>query len=150
MSERSPRPSILVPVDFEEASLRAIDLAEELAPCFGAEVVLLHVYRLLVQVYPGLTPAETQPWPGIHLEIAEAARVALRDLAEARGGLRSILVEGDPARAILDEVARLSPRMVVMGTHGRAGLGHMLLGSVAERVVRGSAAPVAVVRAGSR
>jgi nucleotide-binding universal stress UspA family protein len=138
---------VLVPIDFEDASRRALDLAKELAPCLSAEVVLLHAYQVLVQVVPGLSPAEIPPLPGIHLEVEEAARGALNELADAHGGLRSILMEGDPASAILAEAERLRPRMVVMGTHGRAGLERVVLGSVAEKVVRRCVVPVTVVRA---
>src|SRR5690348_3272193 len=112
---------ILVPIDFEAASFKALEVAKELAPCYGAEVVLLHAFAVLVQSYPGLF-TEASPWPGVHVEVAAAAKRALDALAEKHGGLRSILVEGDAAKAILDEVARLRPRMVVMGTHGRARL----------------------------
>lgn len=80
-------------------------------------------------------------------EVEEAARRALNELADAHGGLRSILMEGDPASAILAEAERLRPRMVVMGTHGRAGLERVVLGSVAEKVVRRCVVPVTVVRA---
>lgn len=141
---------ILVPIDFQPASLSALDLAKSLAPCFGAEVVLLHAYRLLVQTYPGLSPADAAPWPGIHQEIGEAARKALGELAAAHGGLRSVLVEGDAAQAILAEAARLRPRLIVMGTHGRAGFEKLMVGSVAEKVVRQSPTPVTVVRAQPR
>jgi nucleotide-binding universal stress UspA family protein len=140
------RNMVLVPVDFEAASLAALELAKEVAGCFAAEVVLLHSYAVLVQTYPGTTPAETPSLPGIHVEVMAAAKRALDELAMAHGGLRSILAEGDPATAILDEVARLRPRMVVMGTHGRSGFKHLLLGSVAEKVIRHSPAPVTIVR----
>jgi nucleotide-binding universal stress UspA family protein len=138
---------VLVPIDFEDASRRALDLAKGIAPCLGAEVVLLHAYQVLVQVVPSLSPAEIPPLPGVHLEVEEAARRALNELADAHGGLRSILMEGDPASAILAEAERLRPRMVVMGTHGRAGLERVVLGSVAEKVVRRCVVPVTVVRA---
>jgi len=65
-------------------------------------------------------------------EAEEAARRALNDLANAHGGLRSILVDGDPAAAILAEAERHRPHMVVMGTHGRAGIERLVLGSVAD------------------
>jgi nucleotide-binding universal stress UspA family protein len=139
---------ICVPVDFEPASLRALEIAEDLAACMGAEVILVHVCTLSVQVYPGVSPAEAPPLPGVHLEVEEAARRALGELAAAHGGLRSILLQGDPADAILEEIGRLRPRMVVMGTHGRSGLRRLMLGSVAEKIVRGSPTPVTVVRAG--
>ncbi|MFT3765960.1 MAG: universal stress protein [Minicystis sp.] len=144
------REMILVPIDFQEASLSALEMAKSLAACFGAEVVLLHAYRLLAQTYPALRPADAPPWPGFYLEVADAAGKALNDLSAAHGGLRTILVEGDPAQAILLQAARHRPRMIVMGTHGRSGLEHLVLGSVAEKVVRQSLAPVTVVRAPQR
>jgi nucleotide-binding universal stress UspA family protein len=148
ISKRGARAAVfLVPVDFEHASLRALDLAEELSGPFNAEVILLHAYVVLVQVCPAISPAETPSWPGVHLEVAAAAKRALDELAAAHGGLRSILSEGDPAEAILDQARRLEARMVFMGTHGRSGLGHLTLGSVAEEVIRRSGAPVMVVRA---
>src|SRR5262245_41136260 len=135
MGERKQAKAVvLCPVDFEAASRAAVGLAKEIAGCFDAEVVLLHAYAVLVQPYPGLTPAEVPMLPGIHLEVAAAAKRALDELSAEHGGLRSILVEGEPAAAILDEAQRLHPKMIVMGTHGRSGLKHLILGSVAEKV----------------
>jgi nucleotide-binding universal stress UspA family protein len=151
MSERTDAHGVvLVPVDFEEASRSAIELAKSLAPCFHADVVLLHTFRLLAHSYPGLPPANAPPWPGFFQEVAVAAQKALEQLAAAHGGLRTILVEGDPAQEILAEAARLRPHLIVMGTHGRTGLEHLMLGSVAEKVIRQSTVPVAVVRAPGR
>ena len=134
---------ILVPIDFEESSQKALDLAKELAPRLGAEVVLVHAYQLPVYTYPGLEPGVL---PGFHAEVTGAAKRALGQLAERAGGLRSILREGDPATEILAAIDDLGPRMVVMGTHGRRGLSHLFLGSVAEKVVRRSHVPVMTVR----
>ena len=134
---------ILVPVDFEEPSRKALELAKELAPRLGAEVVVLHVYQLPVYTYPGLEPGIL---PGFHAEVTAAAKRAVGELADKAGGLRSMLREGDAAGEILSASEELHPRMVIMGTHGRRGLTHLLLGSVAEKVVRRSTVPVLTVR----
>lgn len=135
---------ILVPVDFEAASLKAIELAKELAGKMGAEVVLVHVYQLPVYTYPGLEPTLL---PGFHAEVSAAASRALDQLSAQWGGLRSLLREGDPASEVLAAADEVKPVMIVMGTHGRKGLAHLFLGSVAERVIRKSSIPVLTVRA---
>lgn len=138
------RKAILVATDFEAASTAAIALAEELAPALGAEIVLLHVAQLPIYTYPGFEPAVL---PGAFQEVTAAARRALEELAGKHGGLRTVLREGDPATEILAAVAELAPRLVVLGTHGRRGIAHLFLGSVAEKVVRRSEVPVLTVRA---
>lgn len=134
---------ILVPVDFEAASDRALVIAQELAPKLGASVVLVHVYQLPVYSYPGLQPSLL---PGFHAEVTQAARRALERRAGEAGDLRAELREGDPATEILAAIEQTRPTLVVMGTHGRGGLAHLFLGSVAERVVRASPVPVMTVR----
>jgi len=135
---------ILVPVDFEEASLRAIEIAREMAGKMGAEVVLVHVYQLPVYTYPGLEPALL---PGFHTEVSSAAARALDGLSSRTGGLRTVLREGDPASEVLTVADELKPAMIVMGTHGRRGIAHLFLGSVAEKVIRKANVPVLTVRA---
>src|ERR1051325_9655323 len=103
---------ILVPVDFEEPSKKALELAKELAPRLGCEVGVLHVYQLPVYTYPGLEPGIL---PGLPAEGTAAAKRALGELAERAGGLRSMLREGDAAGEILAASDELSPRMVIMG-----------------------------------
>jgi nucleotide-binding universal stress UspA family protein len=134
---------ILVPVDFEEASMKAIDLAKDLGGKLGSEVVLVHVYQLPVYTYPGLEPAVL---PGFHAEVSAAASRAVQHLAAQTGGLRPLLREGDPATEILAAAEEQRAKMIVMGTHGRRGLAHLFLGSVAEQVIRKSAVPVLTVR----
>jgi nucleotide-binding universal stress UspA family protein len=139
--------TILVPVDFQDASLDALAFARDLAGRLGLEVVLLHAYAIPVVVYPGFDPIVA---PGLPDEIAAAARSALDRLAAENGGLRTILRAGDPASEILKVVEELRPKLVAMGTHGRTGLSHLLLGSVAEKVVRSSPAPVITIHAKAR
>ncbi|MFO0762045.1 MAG: universal stress protein [Byssovorax sp.] len=136
--------TILVPIDFQEASLQALARARELGAQLGLSVVLLHTFSIPVVVYPGFDPILT---PGLPDEIAAAARKALGQLAEQNGGLETILRSGDPASEIIKVADELRPMMVVMGTHGRKGLSHLFLGSVAETVIRSCKVPVLTVRA---
>jgi nucleotide-binding universal stress UspA family protein len=136
--------TVLVPVDFQDASLDALAAARELAGRLGLEVVLLHVYAVPVVVYPGFDPIVA---PGLPEEIESTARTALDKLAAEQGGLRTMLRAGDPAAETLAAIQELKPALVAMGTHGRRGLVHLLLGSVAERVIRSSPVPVLTVRA---
>jgi nucleotide-binding universal stress UspA family protein len=146
MSERatSDPKTILVPVDFQEASLEALAKARDLAPQLGLEVVLFHAYPVPIVTYPGFDPVVAA---GLPVDIAAAAKAALDKLSADNGGLRTFLTAGEPAPEILRAVEELKPAMVAIGTHGRQGLSHLLLGSVAEKVVRGSKVPVLTVRA---
>ncbi len=139
--------TILVPIDFQDASLDALAKARELAGRLGLEVVLLHIYAVPVVVYPGFDPIVA---PGLPEEIAATARTAIEKLAAENGGLRTLLRTGDPATEILHAVSDLQPELVAMGTHGRKGLAHLLLGSVTEKVVRSSTSPVLCVHAKQR
>jgi nucleotide-binding universal stress UspA family protein len=139
--------TILVPVDFQDASLDALAFARDLAGRLDLEIVLLHAYAVPVVVYPGFDPIVA---PGLPDEIASAAKGALARLAAENGGLRAILRAGDPASAILEAIDELRPKLVAMGTHGRRGLAHLLLGSVAEKVVRVSPVPVITIHANAR
>lgn len=139
--------TILVPIDFQDASLDALATAKELAGRLGLEVVLLHTYTIPVAVYPGFDPIVA---PGLPEEITAAASGALEKLAAAEGGLRAILRAGDPATEILKTIEELQPALVAMGTHGRTGLAHLLLGSVTEKIVRSSPVPVLTVHARPR
>jgi nucleotide-binding universal stress UspA family protein len=139
--------TILVPIDFQDASLDALATARELAGRLGLEVVLLHTYAVPVVVYPGFDPIVA---PGLPEEIATAAQTALDKLAAENGGLRTLLRSGDPATEILRAIGELHPELVAMGTHGRKGLAHLLLGSVTEKVIRSSTSPVLTVHAKAR
>ena len=135
---------IVVAVDFEKASLKALEVAKDLGQSMGAEIVMAHVYQVPMFTYPGLEPA---PLPTFNAEISTAAKRAVEELSAAQGGLRSVLREGDPATELLAVANELKARMLVMGTHGRGGIAHLFLGSVAEKVMRHSTIPVLTVRA---
>jgi nucleotide-binding universal stress UspA family protein len=136
--------TILVPLDFEEASIDALTQARELAETLGFEVVLLHVYAVPATFYSGIAPLVGA---GLSEEIRVAAAETLARFAKEHGELRSVLRCGDPTTETLAVIEEMQPEMVVMGTHGRTGLSHLLLGSVAENVVRKSPVPVLTLRA---
>lgn len=136
--------TIAVAVDFEAASEKALALGQELATKLGCELALLHVYQLPIYTYPGLEPGVL---PAYQSEVTAAAKRALDGLAAKHGVTRAFLREGDPATEVLAAVEELRPKMLVLGTHGRRGLSHLLLGSVAEKIVRRATVPVVTVRA---
>jgi nucleotide-binding universal stress UspA family protein len=138
---------ILCPVDFSSTSERALDYAMALARRLDARVTLLHTYNL---------PSVLMP-DGVLLPNAEALTTVSADhqqmldrLAETRAGrlvpLTTKLRLGSPAQEVLAAIREETPDLVVMGTHGRTGLQHVLLGSIAERVVRASTVPVMTIR----
>ena len=94
--------------------------------------------------YPGLDPSIL---PGFHFEVTRAARHALDQLAQEVGVERTILHDGDPAEEILRAAGECGASLIVMGTHGRRGFAHALLGSVAEKLIRHSDRPVITLRA---
>jgi len=137
---------ILVPVDFTEASSGLLQAAGDLARKFGSELTLVHVYEVPAYVYGGVMYAPTE----LFAPIAQAARAhldeVLRGVREAVPGAKGVLRQGLPSYEILAAIDELHPDLVVMGTHGRRGVRHVLLGSVAEKVVRMSAVPVLTLR----
>jgi universal stress protein A len=138
--------TFLVPHDFSEDAEAALDAAIELARRLGAELHLLHAYQQPVDVlspYGVAVPANIGP------ELRAAALARLRKIAEPISGLRceAHAVEGPAAIVIAEQAQALGADLVVMGTHGRTGLRHLLLGSVAERTVRAAHCPVLTVKA---
>ncbi len=139
---------ILVAVDFEEASRRALLTAQEIGRGLGAPIALVHVYRVPLYTYPSIDPVSVPPPVVYAPEIAADAQKALSAFAASYGISPDLAFvrEGDPADEILEAAAVIGARMIALGTHGRRGLSHVLLGSVAEQVVRRSRVPVLTVR----
>jgi len=139
---KNPFRKILCPVDFDENSIAALNAARDLAVDPDATLYVLHVVRLVMAGFP----KELHPYPLTE----EAASLRLHDIAREHlaGKVRyEILARtGDPASVILRAVEELGVDSVVMATHGRTGLGHLFLGSVAERLVRESQRPVLTIR----
>jgi nucleotide-binding universal stress UspA family protein len=133
---------ILVPTDFSEPSERAQSIAIDLARAFGAKLTLLHVWSMLYARY-----GEGMTWPVAAMEHAaqKALEGARARAAELYAQTDAVLRSGGELEEILDVVAAQKIDLVVMGTHGRRGLPRLLVGSVAEKVVRMSPVPVLTV-----
>lgn len=139
---------ILVPTDFSEFSLNAARYAVEMAEKFGAEVTLLYVLQDAVALFP--EPGVAFPAPGNYLqELEESSKKSLervRDSFPKELTINTELRNGPPFVEILRCAREGDYDMIVIGTHGRSGLAHVLLGSVAEKVVRKAGCPVLTVR----
>jgi nucleotide-binding universal stress UspA family protein len=138
---------ILVPVDFTASSRVALEYAATLGARFGAEVDMLHVWR------PPHAESSKQDLLADFVQTDEGhkmmewlASFELRSDVEAHGRLAPGS-RGDVPEAIVEAARRGSYDLVVMATHGRHGLGHMLRGSVTENVIRRAPCPVVTLRA---
>ena len=137
---------IIVTTDFGEASDRALRLAVELARDSEAELLVLHVCELPFAAYGDMAAVPVDlVTPMVEL-LRKKLDELLESLREQVPRLRGTLKLGAPWEQILATVAEERADLVVMGTHGRRGLVHALLGSVAEKVVRLSPVPVLTVR----
>jgi nucleotide-binding universal stress UspA family protein len=140
---------ILVPTDFSAASDAALAFARDLAPQFGASIELVHVFDnpFVSGAFVGdgtvMMPAELRQ----SLEESAREQLAVRHTSHAGSlpGSSTELLMGPAARCIVEHAAKTHADLIVMGTHGRSGLGHLLIGSVAERVVRTAELPVLTV-----
>jgi nucleotide-binding universal stress UspA family protein len=133
---------ILVPTDFGDAAEQAIQLAIELARVYDARLTVLHVCAVTIPPY-----AEALAWPIVDLE--HEARTALDDLV-ARTKARWPNTEcelciGVPWDEILEAARVRNADLIVLGTHGRTWMSRLVLGSVADKIVRLSPIPVLTV-----
>jgi nucleotide-binding universal stress UspA family protein len=142
---------VLAPVDFSPSSWLAVAYAEHLAALFGARLDLLHVVETLPSYGLVDIPAA---FPPPSREVAAEGREALLDLAREAGGppvaVEPHVVAGHPTIALIEAAQALAPDLIVLPTHGRSGLKRMVLGSVAEQLVRRAPCPVLVVRGQGR
>jgi len=140
---------ILVPTDLSEFSQHAIRYGCELARRFDADLHLLTVVQDVVALIP--EPGMAFPAPGEYMqELRDASSDALSRVPEAEMGAgleitREVRV-GTPFLEIVRHAKEMNADLVVIGTHGRTGLAHVLLGSTAEKVVRKAHCPVLTVR----
>ena len=137
---------ILVPTDFEKASAGALELATTLAQAFNSKVTLLHVWELPIYPYMDFM-LNSDVITRVEDAAVKRLASALEKLRQVSPAAESRLKTGRPWQGILDTIQELKPDLVVMGTHGRRGVGHAILGSVAEKVVRLSHVPVLTVHA---
>ena len=141
--------SILVPIDFSDPSAKILNTALRASSDDG-KLTLLHVVEYL--------PLVTESFFGVypHRKEVEQIKDLSRQKLEAAARqhpdhtFELVVREGKPASAILEAVAEIGPDLVVMGTHGRSRLDHLLIGSVAERVVRKAPCNVLLVHVDPR
>src|SRR5262245_4335673 len=137
---------ILVPVDFDEPSHRALAYAVALAKPLGAEIVVLHAYELPYYGFPDGALIATAEMAGRILAGAQSGVAEMLDDHEGSGIAIKSLVRQGPAVEEIEKVAsEIGADLIVMGTHGRHGLKRALLGSVTEAVVRTARLPVLTV-----
>ena len=157
---------ILVPLDYSEDSQRALQWGASLAEKYGAKLLLLHVISKAVEeVFPqggaSFTPTSSfsevktldtyslrrQP---LIIDLVDTADTELHDFAEKNlkdiAPVQVIVAVGRPAEEILRVAREEKVDLIVMGTHGRTGVRHLLLGSVAEAVTRHAPCPVLTAR----
>ena len=144
--------TIVVAVDFSNATPGVLDMACQVARAFSAKLCLFHV----VEPEPsytayGFTPDE---FPALHAYQEEAKRRAVAKLDELHAQVKSELpdstsqvAEGSPLHALLDFIKEIGADFVVLGSHGHGAIASLLLGSVAEGMVRKAAVPTLIVPA---
>jgi nucleotide-binding universal stress UspA family protein len=139
---------ICCPIDFSDASRAAMQVAADLARRNGGTLRLLHAYPIPGYTFPDGSVVAS---PRMMQELADGAQRHLEEWRDeaARLGAPSVEVVkaiGEPAHEIVAYAAEQGIDLLVLGTHGRSGLEHALMGSIAERVVRKAHCPVLTVR----
>jgi nucleotide-binding universal stress UspA family protein len=158
--------NILVPIDYSEDSQRALRWGASLAEKYGAKLLLLHVIPNAVEeVYPEGT-GSMSPTPSYYevrapgvwtkhpiiIDRVDTAHTELRDVADQHlkdtAPVQVKVAVGKPTEEILRVAREEKVDLIIMGTHGRTGVRHLVLGSVAEAVTRQAPCPVLTVRVG--
>lgn len=139
---------ILTAIDFSENSDYAFDYALTLAKQFNAELTILHVINEPVDLRGFYVPHIS--FEQLEKEIEESANKMMEKFRAARLGdftnYKTSIVTGVPYEEIIKNAKDSGTSLIVLGTHGRTGLDHLLFGSTAERVVRGADCPVLTIR----
>jgi nucleotide-binding universal stress UspA family protein len=153
-TESGGHQTILVAVDFSADSEAAVVWASRYAALVGAELLILHVIHDPEEApgyYRRSEKDSLRPMEDVAKEMLEEFLETVQrkhsEVAEAKG-LKTELVKGIPATRILEAAESADAALIVMGSRGRTGLPHLLLGSKAERVVQMSPRPVTIVKSG--
>jgi nucleotide-binding universal stress UspA family protein len=142
-----PLERLLVPTDFSTDAQLALEAAGMLpSTTTPAKVVLLNVYYSpIIYTAYGSVPTTTDYLEDFRGEAVESLEKLAETLASSARSIQTIAREGTPSEVILQVAEELEVDLVAMGTRGRGGISHLLLGSTAERVVRGASCPVLTV-----
>jgi nucleotide-binding universal stress UspA family protein len=139
--------TILVPMDFSGGAHSALELAKELAKTAGpAHIILVHAYYIPIELEQYLIQKGDPVMERLSASVTKDLEKILTDLQKAGISSEYIAQNGAPERLIIELAKSKHADLIAMGTHGRRGLSHLLLGSVAERVVRTADCAVLTVR----
>jgi universal stress protein A len=133
---------ILCPIDLQDDMIAALDVAYSLAEGADATICILSVLPVVLSSAPAVNPLPISE----HQAQDELDKIARKHLPGNVHYEIYTKIGGDPANAILSTIEKLGIDSVVMATHGRKGIGRLILGSVAERVVREAPCPILTVR----
>jgi universal stress protein A len=141
---------ILVPIDFSPDSLNALAYATEFAAAFGAEILLLYVIEPIYYAAPADMYAVNTNVAALLGEQRHAAEEQFARIVAKQGNkgprLRTLIKTGTASEVIVERAKAERVGLIILATHGRTGLAHMFMGSVAEKVVRTASCPVLTVR----
>mgnify|MGYP003288102568 CR=1 FL=1 len=139
---------ILAPTDFSEFSKRVLRSALELAQTFEAKLSLLNVVEPPPSPIEGLVPSTLGAnfLDDLERQASHALAAVLPEAQSTKVEVVRRVVVGIPYRKIIEVAAEEQADLIVMATHGRTGLSHLVMGSVAERVVRTAPCPVLTIR----
>ena len=138
--------NILVATDFSHDGNRAVTVAGDLARALSAKLTLFHVVQMPSYAFFG--GGAFVPSPELTADIINDAKRWLAAAKDRLGGIAvdTVCLDGDPATLILRWAEEHAPDLIVVGTHGRRGVRRLVMGSVAEHVVRAAPCPVMTVR----
>ncbi len=139
---------ILVPTDLGDGSRQALAYAVDLAQKLDARITLVHVFDVPLS-YAGMDLAPSELFAPIWKDARDQLERWLAEVRTKIPDARLVVAQGKPWREILATIERERPGLVVMSTEGRHGLGHALLGSVTDKIVRLSPVPVLTWKAGA-
>lgn len=142
---------ILAPIDFSPSSRAALEYALFLAARTGAALEVLHVWEPAGYVGPGslalLPVAAGQPgWEQTRADVQREVEALIGRSGDRPASLSVRVEAGQPDDAVISAAKAVQADLIVMGTHGRTGLARLLLGSIAESVLRRATCPVLTVR----
>ena len=137
---------ILLPTDFSDHANEALRYATELAQTHAASLCLVHAYDLLPYALPDGPIMDERQLESVRIAFQKQLD-QLRQAAEASGSTRveTQLLQGPASSEIVRVAGEQHFDLIVMGTHGRTGLSHLLIGSVTEKVVRRAPCPVLTI-----
>ena len=139
--------TILVPMDFSPPALRALELAQDLAGRGGpARIVLVHAYYIPAELERHLIPGDDSFLERLSTSVTKELERLVARVKESGIQAEYLAARGTPEALIEETAKQRKADLIAMGTHGRRGISHLLLGSVAERVVRAAHCAVLTTR----